>query len=106
MKEHAFLGYKMLQKIPFLQEASEIVYSHQEKFDGSGYPRGLKGEQIPLGARIFSIADTLDAIMSDRPYRPARPFPVAKKEIEAWVGPPVRSQYRFRFRRYSRPALG
>jgi len=86
MKEHAFLGYKMLQKIPFLQEASEIVYSHQEKFDGSGYPRGLKGEQIPLGARIFSIADTLDAIMSDRPYRPARPFPVAKKEIEAWSG--------------------
>jgi putative nucleotidyltransferase with HDIG domain len=86
MKEHAFLGYKMLQKIPFLQEASQIVYSHQEKFDGSGYPRGLKGEQIPLGARIFSIADTLDAIMSDRPYRPARPFPVAKKEIEAWSG--------------------
>jgi putative nucleotidyltransferase with HDIG domain len=86
MKEHAFLGYKMLQKIPFLQEASQIVYSHQEKFDGSGYPRGLKGDQIPLGARIFSIADTLDAIMSDRPYRPARPFPVAKKEIEAWSG--------------------
>jgi putative nucleotidyltransferase with HDIG domain len=86
MKEHAFLGYKMLQKIPFLQEASEIVYSHQEKFDGSGYPRGLKGEQIPLGARIFSIADTLDAIRSDRPYRPARPLAAAKKEIDAWSG--------------------
>ena len=86
MKEHAFLGYKMLQKIPFLQEASEIVYAHQEKFDGSGYPRGLKGDAIPLGARIFSIADTLDAIMSDRPYRPARPFSAAKKEIEAWSG--------------------
>src|ERR1700751_1721735 len=55
MKEHAFLGYKMLLRIPFLQEASEIVYAHQEKFDGSGYPRGLKGDQIPLGARIFSI---------------------------------------------------
>ena len=86
MKEHAFLGYKMLQKIPFLQEASEIVYAHQEKYDGSGYPRGLKGDQIPLGARIFSIADTIDAIMSDRPYRPARQFPEAKKEVQAWSG--------------------
>ena len=86
MKEHAFLGYKMVQKIPFLQEASAIVYSHQERFDGSGYPRGLKGEEIPLGARIFSIADTLDAIMSDRPYRPARPFSAARKEIENWSG--------------------
>jgi putative nucleotidyltransferase with HDIG domain len=86
MKEHAYLGYKMVQKIPFLQEASEIVYSHQERFDGTGYPRGLKGEEIPLGARIFSIADTLDAITSDRPYRPARPFTAAKKEIEAWSG--------------------
>ena len=86
MKEHAFLGYKMLLRIPFLQEASEIVYAHQEKYDGSGYPRGLKGEQIPLGARIFSIADTLDAITSDRPYRPARPFAAAKKEIQDWSG--------------------
>ncbi len=86
MKEHAFLGYKMLQKIPFLQEAAEIVYSHQEKFDGSGYPRGLKGDAIPVGARIFSLADTLDAIMSDRVYRPARPLSAAKKEIEAWSG--------------------
>src|ERR1700745_784114 len=86
MKEHAFLGFKMLQKIPFLQEASDIVYSHQERFDGTGYPRGLKGNEIPLGARIFSIADTLDAIMSDRPYRPARPLSAAKKEIEAWSG--------------------
>lgn len=86
MKEHAYLGYKMVQKIPFLQEASEIVYSHQERFDGTGYPRGLKGEEITLGARIFSIADTLDAITSDRPYRPARSFPAAKKEIEAWSG--------------------
>ena len=86
MKEHAFLGYKMLQKIPFLKEAAEIVYAHQEKYDGSGYPRGLKGEQIPIGARIFSIADTLDAIRSDRPYRPKRPLSAAKKEIDVWSG--------------------
>ena len=86
MKEHSFRGYNMLKRIPFLQEAAEIVYSHQEKFDGSGYPRGLKAEEIPLGARIFSIADTLDAIRTDRPYRPGRALPVAKDEIKAWAG--------------------
>jgi putative nucleotidyltransferase with HDIG domain len=86
MKEHSFRGYNMLKRIPFLQEAAEIVYSHQEKFDGSGYPRGLKGEEIPLGARIFSVADTLDAIRSDRPYRPARPLAAAKEEISVWSG--------------------
>ena len=67
MKEHAYSGYKVLNKIPFLTEAAEIVYAHQEFFDGTGYPRGLKGEEIPLGARIFSIADTLDAMTSDAP---------------------------------------
>ena len=86
MKEHSFRGYNMLKRIPFLQEAAEIVYSHQEKFDGSGYPRGLKGEEIPLGARIFSIADTLDAIRTDRPYRAGRPLSVAKEEIKVWAG--------------------
>src|ERR1700741_2854151 len=54
MQEHCYRGYQMLRKIPFLTEAADIVYSHQEKFDVSGYPRGLKGEQIPLGARIFA----------------------------------------------------
>lgn len=86
MQEHAYRGYVMLKKIPFLAEASEIVYSHQERFDGTGYPRGLKGEEIPLGARIFSIADTLDAITSDRPYRPAQSLKAAKAEIERWSG--------------------
>ena len=71
MREHCARGYQMLRKIPFLQEAAEIVYSHQEHYDGSGYPRGLRGEQIPLGARIFAVADALDAITSDRPYRSA-----------------------------------
>jgi putative nucleotidyltransferase with HDIG domain len=86
MREHCYHGYQMLKKIPFLAEACEIVYSHQEHFDGSGYPRGLKGTEIPLGARIFSVADTLDAIISDRPYRPARSLSEARKEIEAWSG--------------------
>jgi putative nucleotidyltransferase with HDIG domain len=86
MREHCYRGYQMLKKIPFLVEACEIVYSHQEHFDGSGYPRRLKGTEIPLGARIFSVADTLDAIISDRPYRPARSFAEARKEIQAWTG--------------------
>ena len=81
MREHCARGYEMVRKIPFLQEASEIVYTHQESFDGSGYPRGLRGEQIPLGARIFAIADTLDAITSDRPYRRGRSFAEAREEI-------------------------
>jgi len=86
MREHAYHGYQMLRKIPFLAEASEIVYSHQERFDGTGYPRGLKGKEIPLGSRIFSIADTLDAITSDRPYRPAQSLQAARVEIEKWSG--------------------
>lgn len=86
MKEHSFLGYQMLRKIPFLAEAAEIVYSHQECYDGSGYPRGLKGEDIPIGARIFAIADALDAMRSDRPYRPALSFGAAREEIIRWSG--------------------
>jgi len=86
MREHCYRGYQMLKKIPFLQEACDIVYAHQERFDGTGYPRGLKGNEIPLGARMFAVADTLDAIMSDRPYRPAQPLSAARKEIEKWSG--------------------
>src|SRR5580692_2739521 len=86
MREHCYHGYQMLKKIPFLAEACEIVYSHQEHFNGSGYPRNLKGTEIPLGARIFSVADTLDAIISDRPYRPARTLPEARKEIQDYTG--------------------
>src|SRR5215813_856830 len=82
MREHCYHGYQMLKKIPFLAEAAEIVYAHQEKYDGSGYPRNLKGEHIPLGARIFSVADTLDAITSDRPYRPKQSIEVACKELD------------------------
>lgn len=86
MREHPARGYQMLRKIPFLQEAAEIVYSHQEHYDGSGYPRQLKGEEIPLGARIFAVADTLDAITSDRPYRKAATFAAARQEIKRCAG--------------------
>src|SRR5215468_3729849 len=86
MREHPYRGYQIVKKIPFLAEAAEIVYAHQEKFDGTGYPRGLKADQIPLGARIFSIADTLDAMTSNRPYRAALPDSAAREEIERWSG--------------------
>ncbi|HEY4960144.1 MAG TPA: HD domain-containing phosphohydrolase [Candidatus Limnocylindrales bacterium] len=86
MREHALLGYQMLRKIPFLQEAAHIVWSHQERYDGSGYPRGLKGNQIPLGARIFAVADTFDAITSDRPYRAAQSISAARREIQKYAG--------------------
>ena len=81
MREHCTRGYHILRKIPFLSEAAEIVFAHQEKFDGTGYPNGLQGPEIPIGARIFAVADTLDAITSDRPYRRARSFDVAREEI-------------------------
>jgi putative nucleotidyltransferase with HDIG domain len=86
MQEHCQHGYDMVCRIPFLSEASEIVYSHQERFDGTGYPRGLQREEIPLGARIFAIADTLDAITSDRPYRKGQSFVVAAAEIQRCAG--------------------
>jgi putative nucleotidyltransferase with HDIG domain len=81
MREHCERGYDMLHKIPFLREAAEIVLTHQEHHDGRGYPAGLRGNEIPIGARIFAVSDALDAITSDRPYRKARSFDVAREEI-------------------------
>jgi putative nucleotidyltransferase with HDIG domain len=86
MREHCQIGYDMLTRIPFLRDAAEIVLAHQEFYDGSGYPRGLKGDQIPLGARIFTIADSLDAMISDRPYRRALPMSHAREEIQRCSG--------------------
>jgi len=86
MREHAFLGYQMLRKIRFLHDPAQIVYAHQERYDGTGYPRGLKGDQIPIGARIFAVADTFDAITSDRPYRAAQSIPAARREIQKYSG--------------------
>jgi putative nucleotidyltransferase with HDIG domain len=86
MRKHCDIGYNMLKRIPFLREAAEIVLSHQECYDGGGYPRGTKGDEIPLGARIFAVADTLDAMISDRPYRKALPISDAKAEIKRCSG--------------------
>jgi putative nucleotidyltransferase with HDIG domain len=71
MRKHPIYAYEMLSTIPFLRKALDIPYCHHEKWDGSGYPRGLKGEEIPLSARIFAIVDVWDALLSDRPYRKA-----------------------------------
>ena len=81
MRDHCTQGYQILRKIPFLSEAAAIVYTHQEHFDGTGYPSALRGAEIPIGARIFAVADALDAITSDRPYRKASGFDIARSEI-------------------------
>jgi len=86
MRRHCQIGYDMLIRIPFLRDAAEIVLAHQEFFDGTGYPRGLKNEEIPLGARIFAIADSMDAMLSDRPYRKALPMSYAREEIQRCSG--------------------
>jgi putative nucleotidyltransferase with HDIG domain len=86
MRTHCEIGYNMVTRIPFLREAAEIVLSHQEYFDGTGYPRGLRGEEIPLGARIFAVADALDAMISDRPYRKALSIQYAQEEIQRCSG--------------------
>jgi HD-GYP domain-containing protein (c-di-GMP phosphodiesterase class II) len=73
MRQHPMYAYRLLNNIPYLRAAMDIPYSHHESWDGSGYPRGLKGEEIPLAARIFAVVDVWDALLSERPYRPAWP---------------------------------
>lgn len=86
MRRHSSLGVDILEGIMFFQGAIDIVGASHEQYDGSGYPHGLKGEEIPLGARIFAVVDALDAITSDRPYRKAQSFDVAYKEIKSKRG--------------------
>jgi response regulator RpfG family c-di-GMP phosphodiesterase len=86
MREHPHLGWALLQRIEFLRDASQIVLQHQERYDGSGYPARLKGEAIVVGARLFAIADTYDAITSDRPYRKAQSHEAAVAEIRRVAG--------------------
>jgi putative nucleotidyltransferase with HDIG domain len=81
MKEHPRIGFAMLSSVEFLSQAAEIVYAHHERWDGEGYPRGLAGEEIPIGARIFAVVDAFDAITSDRPYRKAMSYEAAKSML-------------------------
>jgi cyclic di-GMP phosphodiesterase len=86
MRRHPDIGYDMIRSIEFLNTPAAIVLSHQERFDGRGYPRGLRGEEIHVGARIFAVADTLDAMTSDRPYRKGTTFENAVDEIQRCAG--------------------
>lgn len=86
MQQHPDIGRHILDEVPHLAQAAEIVQCHEERFDGSGYPRGLAGEDIPLWSRLFAVIDTLDAITSDRPYRKGLGFEVAAAEIQRMAG--------------------
>lgn len=92
MQLHVRIGYDLVKRIDFLADAAEIILTHHEQCDGKGYPQGLKAEQIPLAARIFSVADAFDAMTSDRPYRSALPVPAAREEIEHLSGSQFDSQ--------------
>jgi putative nucleotidyltransferase with HDIG domain len=81
MEQHPAIGAEIVSGIEFLGEAAQVMRSHHERWDGSGYPDGLAGEQIPLAARVFAVADVLDALTTDRPYRPASPPSVARQMI-------------------------
>jgi len=86
MKLHPATAYELLSPIPFLRPALEIPYSHHEKWDGSGYPQGLKGEMIPMSARIFAVVDVCDALSSDRPYRDAWPKEKVYQHLKEQAG--------------------
>jgi len=86
LKSHSQLGAEIVSAIPFLADTAELIRHHHEAWDGSGYPDGLAGEQIPLGSRILAIATDFDAAISDRPYHQARPVSVALEEIRKGSG--------------------
>jgi putative nucleotidyltransferase with HDIG domain len=86
MRKHPTAGDEMLKRVPFLHPASAIVRHHHERFDGTGYPDSLKGGEIPLGARLFTVADTLDAMTSDRSYRKGPGFEAARAEVHRCSG--------------------
>ena len=86
MQKHVEYGLKIIEGTPFLSGACFVVGQHHEKYDGSGYPNGLRGEEIHINARIFAVADAFDAITSDRPYRAAQPYMRAREEIVAGWG--------------------
>ncbi|HWF53847.1 MAG TPA: HD-GYP domain-containing protein [Solirubrobacteraceae bacterium] len=86
MCQHPLIGAQIIAGIEFLGEAADVVRSHHEFWDGSGYPDGLAGEEIPLAARVFAVADVLDALTTDRPYRPASDFVRAREMIVAEAG--------------------
>jgi HD-GYP domain-containing protein (c-di-GMP phosphodiesterase class II) len=86
MRESSSHGYEILRNVPSLTGAPEIVYAHRERFDGTGYPRGLKGEMIPLGARIVAVAEAFEMFISDRPHHWEHGLAAARREALHWSG--------------------
>ena len=86
MRRHAQLGYKLLKRIPEFAAGAELVLSHHERVDGTGYPRGLRGEELPIEARVIAVADAYDAMTTDRPYRKAMSWENARAELRAGAG--------------------
>ena len=86
MKSHSEQGYNILMNAKSFEVVADVVRSHHERYDGKGYPDGLKGEDIPLGARIIAIADSIDAMISDRPYRKGMDIEVCKEQIRKNIG--------------------
>src|SRR5260370_19162383 len=86
MQQHVQIGFELVKGMPFLADAAEIVLTHHERYDGSGYPHGLKAEETLMGARIFAVADSFDAITSDRPYRRASSFETGRETIRREAG--------------------
>ena len=86
MEQHPLIGAEIVGRVEFLAGSVEVVRSHHERWDGGGYPDGLAGEEIPLAARVFAVADVLDALTTDRPYRPASKFAVARRMINDGSG--------------------
>lgn len=86
MRTHPLIGYQMVGGIPFLKAAGEVIRYHHETFDGTGYPEGLRGDEIPLAARVFSVVDAFDAMTTDRPYRDGMSLDQAASEFEKMAG--------------------
>jgi len=86
IRRHPALGYGLVRDVKLVPEVGNIILCHHERYDGKGYPKGLAGEKIPLEARIFAVADTLDAVTSHRPYRAPRDFRAARAELESNAG--------------------
>jgi HD-GYP domain-containing protein (c-di-GMP phosphodiesterase class II) len=86
MRQHPVFGYKLLAPVRFLRDAIDIPYAHHERWDGSGYPRGLEAEEIPLSARIFAVVDVWDALRSDRPYRDAWDDDTVREYLQEQAG--------------------
>ena len=99
MKEHTVIGHRIVQPLRFAPQVGPIVRGHHERWDGRGYPDGLSGEAIPVGARIISVADTYDAMTTDRPYRKALPEEEARRRLQEAAGSQLDAQVVERFLR-------